>query len=179
MSACGPWCGPKRAEPAVEFTYVFAFWRDMWQFMQSLPAPPSFTTVPSFSVTSVALRTSLASVEGAVWPCDSWHAPQVTAVYSVRGEAMPLLVSMKPLPVWQPTQPSRPAPDGSRVTTACAEAFHSRALMWFVPESWQKAQEPELCGFEISMRSPPDFTCWLPGPWQLSHWMLARFWSLG
>jgi len=129
MSACGPWWGPKRLLAAAVAAYTDAFWRLWWQFMQSLPVPPSVTTVPSARVTSFTERTRCAAVVGSVCPCGSWQDWHVTALYVVSGVFTPFILSVKPDPVWHPTQASRPAPEGSRVATAWRELFHSPFLM--------------------------------------------------
>src|SRR5579884_902342 len=83
---------------------------------------------------------------------------------------------MNPVPVWQPTQAVLPA--GSSVVTACIELFHSLPFTWCVAAEWHWLQTPELVELtEIATMSPPDAACKLPGPWQFSHWMLARFFN--
>src|SRR3954452_8279062 len=144
--------------------------------MHSMPLPPWVIFVPSFRVTASTVRTRWAGLSPTLWPCGSWQVSQLIGLYSVVTVVF-ATVSMKPDPVWQPTQPSRPAPEGSVVATACREFTHSPCLMWWVGASWQIAQVFELRETEISTVLPPDFTCWLPGPWQFSHWISPRFFS--
>jgi hypothetical protein len=63
---------------------------------------------------------------GLVWPCGSWQVWQLIApkVVSVVVAFAPFTRPMNPFCVWQPTQDSRPAPEGSRVVTACIEFTH-------------------------------------------------------
>ena len=81
----------------------------------------------------------------------------------------PLMRPMKLLLVWQPTQASRPAPEASRVVTACMEVFHSAPLIWWVGASWHWVQAPDPVGTEMANGVPPDLACSLPAPWQFSH----------
>src|SRR4051812_16782534 len=117
--------------------------------MHNVPSPPSLTFVPSFSVTAATVRTSRAGLSPCDCPCGSWQVSQLIASYAVSTGTL-LTVSIKPAPVWHPTQPSRPAPDGSRVTTACREFTHSPFLMWWLGASWHCAHVPELFDTEIS-----------------------------
>src|ERR1035437_654893 len=84
----------------------------------------------------------------------------------------------KPGAAWQRTHCGRLMPVGVREAAAWSELFHSAFLKCPVMLSWHCAQSPAAKLTEMALvlpTTPCEYKCWLPGPWQFSHRMLATF----